>query len=110
MSFTYPLWFHVDSTEKISNIKLRAWLPHDGKENQLLRYPQHLDQSSDINMKSSTSELGVCNASPLSTAISYAGTSHHVAHIMLFIPLVPNTVHDTIIGGADFLVGWLGRK
>lgn len=51
MSFTYPLWFHVDSTEKISNIKLRAWLPHDGKENQLLRYPQHLDQSSDINMK-----------------------------------------------------------
>lgn len=51
------------------------------------------------------SELGVCNASPLSTAISYAGTSHHVAHIVLFIPLVPNTVHDTIIGGADFLVG-----
>lgn len=61
-------------------------------------------------MKVSTSELGIGNASPFSTAVSYTSTSHHVAHIMLLIPLVPNTVHDTIVGCADFFMGWLRRK
>lgn len=61
-------------------------------------------------MKISTSELGIRNASPFSTAISYTSTSHHVAHVMLFIPLVPNTIHNTIVGCADFFMGWLKRK
>lgn len=61
-------------------------------------------------MTISTSELWIGNAGPLSTAISYTSTSHHVAHVMLLIPLVPNTVHDTIIGCADFFMGCMRRK
>lgn len=63
-----------------------------------------------MDMKISTSELGVRNASPLSTAIAYTGTPHHVAQVMLLVPLVPNTVHDTIVGSADFFMGWVRRK
>lgn len=63
-----------------------------------------------MDMKIITSELGVRDASPLSAAIAYTGASHHVAQVMLFVPLVPNTVHDTIVGRADFFMGWVRRK
>lgn len=56
-------------------------------------------------MSKHTSELGVGNTSPFSTTIPNARAPHHVAHIVLFVPLISNAIHDPFIGCADFLVG-----
>ena len=54
-----------------------------------------------------TSELRVGDTSPFSTTIPNACAPHHVAHIMLFVPLISNAIHDPFIGCADFLVGYI---
>ena len=54
-----------------------------------------------------TSELRVGDTRPFSTTISNTCASHHVAHIMLFVPLVSNATHDPFVGCTDFLVGCL---
>jgi hypothetical protein len=54
-----------------------------------------------------TSELGVGNTRPFSTTVPYTCAPHHVTHVMLFIPLVSNTIHDSFIGCADFLMSCL---
>ena len=54
-----------------------------------------------------TSELGVGDAGPFSTTVPHTRAPHHVAQVMLLIPLIPNAIHDPFIGCADLLVGWL---
>lgn len=54
-----------------------------------------------------TSELGVGDAGPFSTAVPNTRAPHHVAQVMLLIPLVPNAIHDPFVGRADLLMGCL---
>lgn len=54
-----------------------------------------------------TSELGVGNTGPFPTTVPHTRAPHHVPHVMLFIPLISNTVHDPFVGRADFFVGCL---
>ena len=54
-----------------------------------------------------TSEPGVGNTGPLPTAIPHACAPHHVPHVMLFIPLVSNAIHDAFFGCTDFFMGCL---
>lgn len=56
------------------------------------------------------SELGVGDTCPFSTTVPDTCASHHVAHIMLFVPLVSNAIHDPFIGCTDFLVGSHGAE
>lgn len=56
------------------------------------------------------SELRVGDTRPFSPTISNTCASHHVAHIMLFVPLVSNAIHDPFIGCTDFLVGSHGAE
>lgn len=51
-----------------------------------------------------TFELGIGNTVPFTTAIANASTPHHVALIMHFVPLITNTIHNTIIGCANFFM------
>ena len=54
-----------------------------------------------------TSQLWIGNATPLPTAVAQACALHHVTHnVMAFVPLVTNTVHYAITGGAQLLVGY----
>lgn len=59
---------------------------------------------SDVVNNALISELGVGNTSPFSTTIPDACAPHHVTHIVLFVPLISNAIHDPFIGCADFLV------
>lgn len=52
-----------------------------------------------------TSELGVGDAGPFSATVTNTRAPHHVAQIMLLVPLVPNAIHDPFVGSADLLVG-----
>lgn len=54
-----------------------------------------------------TSKLRVGNACPFPTTVPNTRAPHHVAHVMLLIPLISNAVHDPFIGCADFLMGCL---
>lgn len=54
-----------------------------------------------------TSELRVGDTGPFPTTIPHTCASHHVAHVMLLIPLISNAIHDPFIGGTDFFVGYL---
>lgn len=65
---------------------------------------------SDVINNALISELGVGNTSPFSTTIPNACAPHHVAHIVLFVPLISNAIHDPFIGCADFLMGGHGAK
>jgi len=56
------------------------------------------------------SELGVGNTSPFSTTIPNACAPHHVAHIVLFVPLISNAIHDPFVGCTDFFVGSHGAE
>ena len=58
------------------------------------------------------SELGVGDAGPFSTAVPNTRAPHHVAQVMLLIPLVPNAIHDPFVGRADLLMGshWAESK
>jgi len=58
------------------------------------------------------SELGVGDAGPFSTTVPHTRAPHHVAQVMLLIPLIPNAIHDPFIGCADLLVGshWAESK
>lgn len=53
-----------------------------------------------------TSQLWISNATPLPAAIAQACALHHVTHhFMAFVPLVTDTVHYPITGGAQLLMG-----
>lgn len=54
-----------------------------------------------------TSKLRVGDAGPFSTTVTNTCAPHHVAQIMLLIPLIPNAIHDPFVGCADLLVGCL---
>lgn len=54
-----------------------------------------------------TSELGVGDTGPFPTAVPHTCAPHHVPHVMLFIPLISNAVHDPFVGRTDFFMGCL---
>lgn len=58
-------------------------------------------------MNQRTSELGVGDAGPFSTTVTNTRAPHHVAQIMLLIPLIPNAVHDPFVGCTDLLMDCL---
>lgn len=56
-------------------------------------------------LASLTSQLWISNAAPLPTAIAQTRALHHVTHdIMAFVPLVPHTVHHSIVSGTQLLL------
>lgn len=58
-----------------------------------------------------TSQLWISNATPLPAAVAQARALHHVTHnVMAFVPLVTNTVHYPITGGAQLLMGYEEKK
>lgn len=65
---------------------------------------------SDVVNNTLISELRVGDTSPFSTTIPNACAPHHVAHIMLFVPLISNAIHDPFIGCTDFLMGGHGAE
>lgn len=50
------------------------------------------------------------NAAPLPTAISQTCALHHVTVIVAFVPLVADSMHHAIVGGANLLVGCRGKE
>lgn len=65
---------------------------------------------SDVVDNALISELGVGDTGPFPTTIPHTRAPHHVAHVMLFIPLIPNAIHDPFIGCTDFFMGSHGAE
>lgn len=65
---------------------------------------------SDVVDNALISELRVGDTGPFPTTIPHTCASHHVAHVMLLIPLISNAIHDPFIGGTDFFVGSHGAE
>lgn len=65
---------------------------------------------SDVINNALISELGIGDTGPFPTAIPNTRAPHHVAHVMLFVPLISDAIHDPFIGGTDFLMGCHGAE
>lgn len=65
---------------------------------------------SDVVDNALISELGVGDTRPFPTTIADTCAPHHVAHVVLLIPLISNAIHHPFISCTDFLVGSHGAE
>lgn len=58
-----------------------------------------------------TSQLWVSDTAPLPAPVAQACALHHVTQdFVAFVPLVAHTVHRSIVGGAQLLMGYVKNK